>query len=77
MNIIEIIGWVASILLLGSYFLNIKGKIKSTSAIYLICNLVAGVLFTIFTFVRHTYPNMVVNIVWVLIAAEGLLRKNK
>ena len=77
MNVIEVIGWIGSILLLGSYFLNIKGKIKSTSTIYSVCNLIAGILFSIFTYARQTYPNMVVNIVWVLIAIEALLKKGK
>jgi hypothetical protein len=77
MNVIEVIGWIGSILLLGSYFLNIKGKIKSTSTIYIVCNLIAGILFSIFTYARQTYPNMVVNIVWVLIAIEALLKKGK
>jgi hypothetical protein len=77
MNRIEIIGWIASILLLGAYFLNINGKIKSTSVTYILCNLIAGILFSIYTYARHTFPNMVVNMVWVIIAIAALLKKEK
>lgn len=77
MNAIEIIGWIGTILLVGAYFLNINGKIKSNSFLYIICNLVGGVLFSIYTFIHHTYPNMVVNIIWVFIAIAALMRKEK
>jgi purine-cytosine permease-like protein len=77
MNIIEIIGWVGTILIVGAYFLNINGKVKSTSIPYILSNLVGGILFSIYTFVHHTYPNMVVNVVWVIIAIVALMKKDK
>jgi hypothetical protein len=39
--------------------------------------LVGGILFTIYTYAHRTYPNMVVNIVWVIIAVSALMKKNK
>ena len=77
MNTIEIVGWTGSVLLIGAYFLNINGKIKSTSIPYILCNLIAGILFSIYTYARHTFPNMVVNIVWVIIAIAALMKKDK
>jgi purine-cytosine permease-like protein len=77
MNIIEIIGWIGTALIVGTYFLNINGKIKSTSVPYIICNLIGGLLFSIYTYVHRTYPNMVVNMVWVIIAIAALLKKKK
>jgi hypothetical protein len=77
MNTIEIVGWIGTILIVGAYFLNINGKIKSTAMPYILCNLVGGILFSIYTFAHRTYPNMVVNLVWVFIAIAALLRKEK
>ena len=77
MNIIEIIGWLGTILIVGAYFFNINGKVKSTSVPYILSNLVGGILFSIYTFVHRTYPNMVVNVVWVVIAIVALMKKDK
>lgn len=77
MSLIEIIGWIGTILLVGAYFLNINGKIKSTAVPYILANLVAGILFSIYTYAHRTYPNMVVNVVWVFIAIAALMKKDK
>ena len=77
MNIVEIIGWIGTILIVGAYFLNINGKVKSTSVPYILANLAGGILFSIYTYAHRTYPNMVVNVVWVAIAVAALMKKNK
>jgi hypothetical protein len=74
---IEIIGWIGSVLIVGAYFLNINGKLKSTSRVFIISNLVGGIFFTINTFVHQAFPSMIVNIIWVIIAAAALIKKNK
>ncbi|MFN8242555.1 MAG: hypothetical protein U0X40_00765 [Ferruginibacter sp.] len=74
--LIEIIGWIGAVLIVGSYFLNINGKLKSNAPLYIISNLLGGVFFTINTLVHHAYPSMIVNIIWVLIAIAALFRKN-
>ncbi len=73
---IEIIGWIGAVLIVGSYFLNINGKLQSNSAIYIISNLFGGIFFAINTFVHQAYPSMIVNVIWVLIAFAALLKKN-
>ncbi len=77
MSIIEIIGWIGTVLIVGSYFLNINGKIKSSSIPYILSNLLGGILFSIYTYAHRTYPNMVVNVVWVIIAIAALMKKEK
>ncbi len=72
---INIMGWVASVLIVGAYFLNIKGKLSSTSPYYIWANLVGGIFFIINTFYLKAYPSMAVNIVWVIIALEAVIRK--
>ena len=74
---IEIIGWIGAVLIVGSYFFNINGKLKSTSPVYIICNLLGGIFFTVNTLVHRAYPSMIVNIIWVIIAVAALLKKDK
>ena len=74
---IETIGWIGAVLIVGAYFLNITGRLKSSSAIYIISNLFGGIFFTVNTLVHHAYPSMIVNIIWVLIAMGALLKKDK
>ena len=74
---VEIIGWIGAVLITGAYFLNITGRIKSSSALYIISNLLGGIFFTINTFVHHAYPSMIVNIIWVFIAVTALFKNEK
>lgn len=73
--IVEIIGWIASVLIVGSYFLNMRGKILATSPLYIWSNLLGGLFFVVNTFYHHAFPSMAVNIIWVLIAIGSLLKK--
>jgi len=77
MSLIELTGWLGTILIVGAYFFNINGKVKSTSVPYIVCNLIGGILFSIYTFAHRTYPNLVVNVVWVIIAIAALMKKDK
>jgi len=74
---VEIIGWIGAVLITGAYFLNITGRLKSSSLVYIISNLVGGIFFSINTLVHHAYPSMIVNIIWVFIAVAALLKKDK
>ena len=76
-HFIEIIGWIGALLIIGSYFLNINGKLKSSSTPYIISNLNGGIFFTINTLIPKAYPSMIVNIIWVIIALAALYNKNK
>ena len=73
--LIEILGWTASALIVGSYALNISGKLPTTSKLYVWANIFGGLFFVINTFYHQAYPSMVVNIVWVIIAIVMLLKK--
>lgn len=76
MNIfIEMIGWIASLLIVGSYALNITGKLSATSVIYVIANIMGGIFFVINTYYHKAYPSMLVNACWVIIAIY-MLSKN-
>ncbi len=78
MNIyVEIIGWIGSVLIVGAYFLNMRGIWKASSPFYIFCNLFGGFFFVINTYWHHAYPSMIVNIIWVIIAVAALLKKDK
>lgn len=75
-TLIEMMGWIASLLMVGSYALNISGKLPATNKIYILANIIGGVFFVFNTYYHHAYPSMFVNIIWVLIAIV-MISKNK
>jgi hypothetical protein len=78
MNIfIETIGWIASVLIVGAYYLNIKGKLHAGSPAYIWANMIGGAFFVANTVWHGAYPSAVVNVVWVVIALAALFKKKK
>ena len=79
MNIlVEAIGWIASVLIVGSYALNITGRLATESKWYVWANIFGGLFFVINTYFHQAYPSMVVNFIWVIIAVIMIAkRKNK
>ncbi len=74
--LIETLGWIASILIVGSYGLNITGKLSTDSKAYIWANIFGGLFFVINTYHHQAYPSMVVNMIWVIIAII-MIAKNK
>lgn len=72
--IIESIGWLASVLIVGSYALNLWGKIETKSKTYMWANIIGGLFFVMNTYYHRAYPSMVVNIIWVIIALILLIK---
>ncbi len=70
--LIDILGWIASVLIVGAYFLNIRGRWSAQSKWYILCNLVGGAFFIINTAYHGAYPSALVNVVWVIIAIFSL-----
>ena len=78
MNIlIEILGWIASVLIVGSYALNITGKLSASSKTYVLANIIGGVFFVVNTYFHQAYPSMFVNVIWVIIAIYMISKKKK
>jgi hypothetical protein len=78
MNIlVEALGWIASVLIVGSYALNITGRLAAESKWYVWANILGGLFFVINTYFHQAYPSMVVNIVWVIIAIIMISKKKK
>lgn len=72
--LIDILGWIASVLIVGAYFLNIRGRWAAQSIPYILCNLVGGAIFIVNTVYHGAYPSALVNVVWVIIALFSLGR---
>ena len=73
--LIEVLGWIASVLIVGSYALNITGRLAANSKLYVIANIVGGLFFVVNTYYHQAYPSMMVNIIWVIIAIVMLTKK--
>jgi hypothetical protein len=78
MNIlVEILGWIGSVLIVGSYALNITGRLAATSKLYVLSNIMGGLFFVVNTYFHQAYPSMFVNIIWVIIAIVMFSKKDK
>jgi len=75
--LIEILGWIASVLIVGSYAFNISGKLSTNSKWYVWANIIGGLFFVINTYFHQAYPSMVVNIIWVFIAIIMILKRKR
>ena len=75
--LIEVLGWIASVLIVGSYALNITGKLSASSKIYVLANIIGGIFFVVNTYYHQAYPSMFVNVIWVIIAIYMISKKKK
>ena len=76
-TLVEILGWMGSVLMVGSYALNITGRLAATHKLYVLANILGGLFFVVNTYFHQAYPSMFVNIVWVIIAIVMLNKKDK
>jgi hypothetical protein len=73
----NVLGWIGSICVVAVYGLNSYQYIKSDSLIFYSMNLIGGVLLIAFSFYKEAYPNVFINVVWVIIAVPGLWKAFK
>jgi hypothetical protein len=73
--IVDVIGWIGSILVIIAYALNIYGKLRSDAPLYSILNIAGSAGLIVNTLYHHAIPSAVVNIIWVCIAMVALIRK--
>jgi hypothetical protein len=72
--LMELLGWVGSILVVTAYGLNSYQKIPSASVPFYLMNLAGGILLIVYSFHKDALPNMFINVVWVLIALPPLIK---
>lgn len=74
--IVNILGWIGSILLIAAYFLNSKDKITAQSIEYQSMNIIGSIFLVVNTVYFGAYPSSVVNIIWVFIGMYYLYQLN-
>jgi hypothetical protein len=72
--LIDIVGWVGSILVIAAYGLNSYQKLKSDSLTFVLLNFIGGVFLIIYTYYYAAFANTFINVVWVLIAIPALYK---
>ncbi len=75
--LINILGWIGSVLVIGAYGLNSYQKINSSSVAFQLTNLIGGILLIINSVYKEAFPFTFINSVWVVIAIGSLLRNKK
>ena len=72
--IIEIIGWIAAVLILGAYALLSTGRIHSRSLTYQLMNIVGAAGFIVNSGWNGAMPSAVLNVLWLAIGLVALWR---
>ena len=72
--LIDILGWVGSVLVVAAYGLNTYKKITADSLAFYGLNIVGGVFLVIYSLEKGAYANTFINVIWVLIAIPAILR---
>lgn len=70
----EVIGWIGSAAILSAYALNSYQKIRSDSLMFVMLNLMGGLLLMVYTFYKDAIANTFLNLVWVVVAVIALLK---
>ena len=73
--IVDVLGWVGTVLYLIAYALVSVKKVEGDSFLYQGINIVAGILLVINTFYWRAYPSLGLNAAWIGIALFTLGRK--
>jgi hypothetical protein len=71
--VIDIVGWVGSVLILAAYGLNSYQKIKSDSLGYYLLNLSGGICLIIYSIQKEAFANTFINVIWVLVAIPAII----
>ncbi len=75
--LIDILGWIGTLLYLAAYTLVSMKKVEGDSILYQGINIVAGVLLVINTLYWRAYPSLGLNAAWIGIALITLWRKRR
>jgi hypothetical protein len=74
---VDLSGWMAALLILGSYALLSFGKIQARSPTYQSMNLIGALGFIINCAWNGAWPSVALNVVWVGIAIYALRRNSR
>jgi hypothetical protein len=71
---IEVIGWIAALLILLAYGLLSSGRRSGRSKLYQWMNVVGAAGFVINSGLNGAYPSAALNVIWIGIGAYALIR---
>jgi hypothetical protein len=72
--LIDVTGWLGSLMVITAYGLNSYQVIKSNSWAFLLLNLIGGLCLIIYSVYYTAYANTFINTVWVIIAIPAIIR---
>jgi hypothetical protein len=72
--LVELVGWLGALLVLGAYILVSTGRLSGTSAAFQWMNILGASFFIVNTWWHGAIPSMVLNIVWGAIGFVTLWR---
>lgn len=73
--IIDIIGWIGSVLVIIAYALNMYNKLDANSLPYYFMNIAGSACLILNTIYHHAIPSAVVNIIWIILAIVAMAKK--
>jgi hypothetical protein len=73
--LIHILGWTGSVMVIAAYGLNSYQRLTSDSMVFLLLNLVGGVLLIVYSAYFSAFANTFINVVWVIIAVPALFKR--
>jgi hypothetical protein len=74
-QLIDILGWIGTVLFLIAYYLVSVKKVEGDSNIYQGMNILASSLLVINTFYLRAYPSLALNAIWIVIGLIALMRR--
>jgi hypothetical protein len=72
--LVEIIGWMATVMMLSAYLLLTRGRLSPSSGAYQWLNVLSGAGFIINSGWNGAYPSAFLNVIWVTIGLYGVFR---
>ena len=72
--LIDIIGWIGSIMLVIAYWLVSKNRISAQSFIYQFLNVLGSVFLIVNTWFYGAFPSTAVNAIWVFVGGFYLFK---
>ncbi len=72
--LINTIGWIGTILLIGAYTLNSFGFISSTGIIYALTNFFAALFLGIRVYADRNWSNLALEFFWISVATINIVR---
>jgi hypothetical protein len=74
---VEVIGWIAAVLILGSYALLSTGRLRAQSLTYQLMNVVGAAGFVINSGWNGALPSAAMNVIWMGIGVFAVLQHRR